>query len=296
MGGNVKVQQDRVTVYLRAVSSQTGQIIKTVHASRNILSEQVDGGLYRFVKFKKLLEIEAGLSTNEPVQMCVLEAIEKAVLALIIEGIIDKYWSLENELDMNSPVITEYLKERESGGNFEKFPVESANVTKFGVGLSVGTQLTGLDGDRKIEPLVKNQFQYFFNPFISGILGVNVGRINSEYLESELSLTIDLKGSFDLFPQFRVSPYLISGAGIIKTWVKEPECGPIKEKYPLGIIPAFICGCGLRYRFDNNKSLIMAAENHVTFQEIDGNEEKEKASKLITLAIGMSFSLSGKTR
>jgi curli production assembly/transport component CsgG len=39
-----------------------------------------------------LLEAEVGLTQNEPVQLAVTEAIEKAVKGLIVEGIKDKIW------------------------------------------------------------------------------------------------------------------------------------------------------------------------------------------------------------
>jgi len=68
--------------------------------------------LFRFVSLQRLLEVETGLTTNEPAQLCVLEALEKAVTGLIIEGIIDRLWALKNPEDMNSPVIQSYLKER----------------------------------------------------------------------------------------------------------------------------------------------------------------------------------------
>jgi curli production assembly/transport component CsgG len=35
--------------------------------------------VFRYVNFKRLLEVETGYTTNEPIQMAVTEAIEKAV-------------------------------------------------------------------------------------------------------------------------------------------------------------------------------------------------------------------------
>lgn len=113
VGGSAKTRSDRVTIYLRLVSTQNGQVLKTVSTTKSILSRQVDFGIYRFVSIKRLLEVETGLSTNEPPSMCVLEAIEKAVCNLIIEGLQDGLWSLKNPEDINSPVIQNYLKEKE---------------------------------------------------------------------------------------------------------------------------------------------------------------------------------------
>ncbi|MBF4986546.1 CsgG/HfaB family protein, partial [Nonlabens mediterrranea] len=86
-GGSAQYRQDRVTVYLRAVSTKTGQIMKTVYVSKTIYSQAVDASLFRYVSFQRLLEAETGFTRNEPGQLAVKEAIEKAVEALIIEGI-----------------------------------------------------------------------------------------------------------------------------------------------------------------------------------------------------------------
>jgi len=61
---------------------------------------------------RKLLEAETGLTSNEPVHMSVLEAIDKAVLSLIIEGMLDGIWDLKNPEDIKSPIIQKYLEEK----------------------------------------------------------------------------------------------------------------------------------------------------------------------------------------
>ncbi|MGC8983836.1 MAG: CsgG/HfaB family protein [Thermosulfidibacteraceae bacterium] len=104
IGGSVQYRIDRVTVYLRAVSVKTGAILKTVQTTKVILSREVSAGIYRFVRLNRLLEIESGLSTNEPVEMAVQEAIEKAVLDLIIEGAKIGIWKPKDEREFNSYV------------------------------------------------------------------------------------------------------------------------------------------------------------------------------------------------
>jgi len=111
-GGTTEYRQDRVTIYLRAVDPKTGKILKSVTTSKSILSRQLDLGIFRYVSFKKLLEIETGFSTNEPPQMCVLEALEKATASLIIEGILEGLWSTKDPEALNDRVIKEYLEEK----------------------------------------------------------------------------------------------------------------------------------------------------------------------------------------
>ena len=112
-GGSGEIRSDQVTIYLRAVSVKTGKILKSVSTTKSILSRGVDFGIFRFVRLSRLLEVEAGLTTNEPPQMCVLEAVEKAVYDLIIEGTIDKTWNLKNPEYIKSSSFQNYLKEKE---------------------------------------------------------------------------------------------------------------------------------------------------------------------------------------
>lgn len=113
LGGSTQYRKDEVTIYLRAVAVKNGQVLKTVTASKTVLSRQVDAGIYRFIKVKRLIEAEIGYSTNEPVQIAVTEAIQAAVKALVIEGIIEKHWALKNPEDIKVAVIQEYLEQRD---------------------------------------------------------------------------------------------------------------------------------------------------------------------------------------
>ncbi len=111
-GASSQYRQDRVTVYLRAVSVSNGKILKTIYTSRTILSQQMDAGLFRFVSFRRLLEAETGFSYNEPAEIAVTEAIEKAVQSLILEGIEDGIWQLRYPTDTEHPSIKAYKKEK----------------------------------------------------------------------------------------------------------------------------------------------------------------------------------------
>lgn len=111
VGVSDQYRVDQVTINLRAIDIRGGQILNSVSTTKTIYSHQLSTGVYRFVNFKELLEIEAGYTRNEPVQLCVREAIESAVVHLIIQGLKDHAWVLKNEKDWESPVIQAYLKE-----------------------------------------------------------------------------------------------------------------------------------------------------------------------------------------
>jgi curli production assembly/transport component CsgG len=112
VGGSMQYRQDQLSIFLRAVSTKNGMILKTVNTTKTVLSRELDFGIFKFVSVKDLLEAEVGFSTNEPAAMCTVEAIEKSVFDLIVEGIQLGLWELNNPADFSSPVIQKYLEEK----------------------------------------------------------------------------------------------------------------------------------------------------------------------------------------
>ena len=111
LGGSAEMRKDVVTVYVRAIAVKTGEILKTVTSSKTIISRKLQGGCFKYVKLKRLLEAEAGLTTNEPVQLAVTEALQCAVYQLTMEGIISQFWFLKNPEDIKAKSFVEYMKE-----------------------------------------------------------------------------------------------------------------------------------------------------------------------------------------
>lgn len=109
VGLSTQYRMDQVTVSLRSIDTRTGKVLQTVATTKTIFSYEVRPSVYKFVNFKDLLEIEGGITSNEPTQLCVKEAIEAAVLYLTVQGIKDGNWLLNNQADMASPIIQRYL-------------------------------------------------------------------------------------------------------------------------------------------------------------------------------------------
>ena len=98
IGGDVQYRQDTVTVHLNAISSRTGEVMKTVMTRKTVVSYGVRGSIFKFVAFQELLEGETGYTVNEPGQIALAQAIEHAVRALIIEGALDGLWQFEDQV------------------------------------------------------------------------------------------------------------------------------------------------------------------------------------------------------
>lgn len=111
VGLSTQYRVDQVSINLRSIDIRNGQILHSVSTTQTIYSFEIRPSVFKFVNFKELLEIEAGLTRNEPAQLAVKEAIESAVMHLTVQGIKDRSWALMNEQDINTPVIQNYLTE-----------------------------------------------------------------------------------------------------------------------------------------------------------------------------------------
>lgn len=123
IGGHADYRQDTVTVYLRAVSVRTGEVLTTVTASKTIASKAISGSAFKFVAFKELLEAEAGITTNEPDHLALQQAIEKAVYELVMEGVELKLWNFADP-KAGWPLLWRYEQERD--GIFSPAQVQQA--------------------------------------------------------------------------------------------------------------------------------------------------------------------------
>lgn len=111
IGADGKYRVDQVAVNLRAIDVRTGEVLLSVNTSKTILSSEFSAGVFRFIEYQRLLELEAGFTTNEPVMMCMMSALEAGVAHLIVEGIRQNLWSLQNPSDINNAIIQRYMKE-----------------------------------------------------------------------------------------------------------------------------------------------------------------------------------------
>jgi curli production assembly/transport component CsgG len=105
---------DQVTVSLRTVDIRTGKVLGSVSTTKAIYSYEVRPTVFKFVNFKDLVQFEAGMTRNEPAQLCVREAIEAGVIHLIAQGIQDGHWSLKDDKDRLGPLLRNYGREEDA--------------------------------------------------------------------------------------------------------------------------------------------------------------------------------------
>ena len=95
---NNRYRRDRLTVSLRAVLVQTGEILLNVSTSKTIFSAGAGSDVFKFYESgTELVELESGLTENETVSYAVKSAIEAAVYALIIQGVELNMWSYKED-------------------------------------------------------------------------------------------------------------------------------------------------------------------------------------------------------
>jgi len=98
IGASEQYRTDQVTVSIRLVAVQTGEILLTVSATKTIASYSSGGDVFRFLDMStKALEVETGVATNEPVNYAIRTTIEHAIHNLIYEGIDKDLWKFKIE-------------------------------------------------------------------------------------------------------------------------------------------------------------------------------------------------------
>ena len=96
VGPNVQYRTDIVTVNLRVVAVNSGEVLLSVTTTKTILSYGDNVGALTFVDAGTLsIEGEIGHSINESVNLATQRAIEAAVVEMIREGERKKFWKFK---------------------------------------------------------------------------------------------------------------------------------------------------------------------------------------------------------
>lgn len=256
-GASVKYRQDRVTVYLRMISTSNGKILKSVYISKTILSQAIDESLFRYVNFKRLLEVETGYTTNEPVHMAVTEAIEKAVESLVLEGIKDNIWEADAPKTQVDSLLVAYSKESETASATALYGRLLENRrSKFAIDISGGTTL--MDGDYQdplLRPFGRGALKYFVSPSFNISASTNVVNLANQNLLDVGYITYDLNLEWIILPRDRFTPFVYAGGG----YGMNKDFEEMHSKVQFGL--------GLEYLASDRIGIKLFAEQNINFSD-----------------------------
>ncbi|MDR6461389.1 curli production assembly/transport component CsgG [Chryseobacterium vietnamense] len=279
IGASTQYRQDRITIYLRAVSTLNGEILKTVYTSKTILSTSVNGSFFRYIDTERLLEAEVGLTQNEPVQLAVTEAIEKAVKALIVEGIRDKIWG--KAIDENGgyqSLINEYNREQEQnndrviGGRYPQDYRQKLSVFANVEGQKVKDDYVG----SKMNVGGKIGLKYFLTPYLNVELNASYFTLENSNIVKRNYYGPEVNLEYILFPKYRFSPFVYGGAGALYSKYK-PQ---YKAQF----------GGGLEYMISKNFSLRASAQYDLGFKDDwEGLVNGKRKDQALRFGIGINF-------
>lgn len=286
IGGSAKYRQDRITVYLRAVSTSNGEILKTVYVSKTILSQAIDASFFRFVKFQKLLEAETGVTQNEPVQLAMKDAIEKAVHDLIIEGIQKQLWSTQEGKDRNDQLLADYLEEKqidESTLLLDRFQIHRKANNSFGI--SVGGNIPETDYTTQNLGFVgRLEYQRYFGYYFSAGLIGTIFKIDNGRQYDNIFGSIDLNGQYTILPKDKLSPFIYAGPGVVVDVGKSGSFrfgeGFFKIQY----------GVGVQYYISEKVGIKIFGEQNLVFSdELDGVVNGTRNDHYYNLGLGVNY-------
>lgn len=286
-GASTNYRKDQVTIYLRAISTQSGRVLKTVHTTKSIISQQLESGIFRFVDTNRLIETEAGYTYNEPPVMAVTEAIDEAVKQLIIEGAEEGIWSPQNLEELTAYKNKfEFQKEKEEQLQRDYFGLIEREKRRTGWAVSLNSSLSGYEGNYtdpdiyaggglQVERSLTNSFSLKTN-FQRTALGAR--NVFSEPVTSG-----DLLFNTYFTSQHKISPFLGIGGGVI-AYDKKHEF--LEQQF----FPSVSFEGGLDYLMNDFLGVRLSANyRYLVMDGIDGVSEGNYNDQLWNVNAGLIF-------
>jgi len=274
-GGSTQYREDRVSIYLRAVSTSNGKILKTVYTTKTILSQKVDIGVFKYVDTDKILEAEAGYTRNEPSEMAVTEAIQMAVESLIFEGIEGNLWNTNsNEKLEDNKVYKIYSERKQKNVNTNEYGAyeDSRLRSMWKIGLQGGANFYEGDyNNSNVEPILNLDIEFALSDNISLEMGVGASKLSASNNFESSMLNADLKMKYIFLPFERFRPYISVGGGVVKG--ESTNSSLTVEDF---LIPRFVSGGGIEYMV--TKRLGVSLDGNYNYYFGDNIDELEKGS------------------
>jgi len=286
VGGSGEYRQDQVTVYLRAVSTQSGEVLKTVHTTKTILSQKLDGGAFRYVGTDLLMETEAGISYNEPTTMAVTEAIETSVRNLVVEGIRDGLFTPRDSTAART-AIAAYEDRTDRAARRDYFDRLLRPDNRPGLGLEVGGSGRLYQGDYvapKARPAVSLAVRApITSRWAVGLEGL-LGRLRAaDGRFNPMVLTTTAQLDYYFVPEARVTPFLRAEGGVQSHYPYSYRFGDT----------AFVQGgasLGLEYMIDDRLGLSTSiGAQYAVSDDVDGQAVGSYHDSIWRADVGLTY-------
>ncbi|WP_452598798.1 CsgG/HfaB family protein [Pontimicrobium sp. MEBiC01747] len=280
IGTSTQYRQDRITVYLRAVSTSSGKILKTVYVSKTILSQAVSANLFKYVNFQRLLEAEVGFTKNEPVQLALKESIEKAVESLIIEGIAANLWSPQLNEQETKELIDAY-KEEQDEANSTALYYRYLKERRGTVAATGALGVTLIDGDLpNPQPEFNSRvgLKYFLTPSLNTNFTYYKYNLENKELLNEGFMSFDFNLEYNILPYDEFTPFLYAGGGVNAA------------NYFTSVDPKVQAGLGVEYLITNNLGIQLFVDyNYVFSDELDFVEAGKRDDTFYRAGFGVNY-------
>lgn len=279
LGANTQYRQDRISVYLRVVSTMTGEILKTVYTSKTILSTSINGSFFRYIDTERLLEAEMGITQNEPVSMAVTQAIEKAVYSLIVEGVRDGLFMVDNNsIPKFRKIVTEYNNESETNNYREignRHPtINRGNYSIYGILSGDNTKSDYVNPATNLG--IKIGFKYFLNDYLNADISGNYMKFENKNIISKNFFSTELNLELLAFPYYKFTPFIFGGIGSMFTRDKN------YYKYQFG--------GGLEYMPQSNFSLRLFSQYDMGFKDDwDNFNNGKRKDQVLKIGLGVNY-------
>jgi len=111
IGVKKEYRQDIVSIILRLINVQSGEVIISTTIEKTIFSTSTGADVFKYVDAGvMLLEIETGYAKNEPVTFALRKAIEAGVVELIKQGVEKDLWKYKEIVEPELEVTAEDLE------------------------------------------------------------------------------------------------------------------------------------------------------------------------------------------
>ena len=100
IGAHEEYRVDQVTVSMRVVAVQTGEVILAVNGTKTIASHKSGVEAFRFIDMgTRAIEVESGVAENEPVNYAIRSAVEYCIIEIIKQGEQKSLWNFKEEIN-----------------------------------------------------------------------------------------------------------------------------------------------------------------------------------------------------